>query len=107
MEQFGQFFNDLIYFFEVGIDDLFSQTLIYLGKLLFYSAIEAKIYFVKISFAISQEVLTDLNVHALVESSYNSLDSQTLAITNFFRIPDFIRNILGAYTTRFVMSVIL
>lgn len=105
MDQIAQFFNDVIQFYQVGIPDMLTQFLAYLGKLAFYSMLTFKLYMTQIAYEIAQQVLSDFNVTALIESGFNSLDSKTMAITNYFRIPDFIKNVIGAYATRFVLSV--
>lgn len=104
MEAITQFFNDLVWFFDLGLPAILKQFLVYMGKLIIYSWIQTQVFMLDLAYTIASEILADMNVTALIESSFSNLDSESVAIANYMKIPDLVKNLISAYATRFVLG---
>lgn len=63
---------------------------------------KAKIAALTFAYDVAQELLTQLNISSYLNAAYANLESRTLAMLTFFRIPEAINIILSAATTKFV-----
>jgi hypothetical protein len=98
------FFNDFIFIFTDLIPVFLADAVTYIGKLMVYAGLYIKLNTMALSFDIAGSILNDLDISSHIQDSFSYVDSQTLMIANYFKIPNFIELILTAYTTRFVMG---
>jgi len=106
MDQIVTFFNDFYQLFTVVIPSFISDAVIYMGKLVVYGLLQAKLAFLQLSFDIAGSILTDLNVNQVLQSAFDSLDSNAASIATYFMIPTVVQNIITAYATRFVVAML-
>lgn len=99
-----EFFNDFNFLLTNVIPDFINDSVVYAGKLFVYAGLYLKLSGITLSFEIAQSILNDLDISNQIEKSFNFIDSQSLMIANYFKIPAFIEILITAYTTRFVMG---
>ena len=56
------------------------------------------------AYDVASDILSSLNLKAVVQQTFSGLDFRIVQIISFFRIPEAINMILSAYTTRFVLN---
>ncbi len=104
MEFVAEFFNDFVFLITDIIPQFINDGIVYLGKLFVYAGLYLKLNGITLSFEIAESILNDLDISSHIEQSFSFIDSQTLLIANYFKIPAFIEILITAYTTRFVMG---
>jgi hypothetical protein len=67
---------------------------------------KGKLQAITFAWDVASEILSSLNLSAVVQSAFSQLDSNVVSIISFFRIPEAINLILSAYVTRQVMTFI-
>ncbi|MGQ7275477.1 DUF2523 family protein [Marinobacter sp. V034] len=105
MEFIADFF-DAIWAFFTSIPGLFDDMLIKVGAWIVIALTKAKIAFIGYSWAVAQEVLSQLNVSSTIETYWGQLDSQVLGVATYLKLPEAFNMIINARVTRYVMDVI-
>ncbi|MDP1771751.1 MAG: DUF2523 family protein [Methylobacter sp.] len=65
---------------------------------------QAKLAALVFSYDVAQQLMASLNVSAYLNTAWASLESRTLSMLVFFRIPDALNIILSASVTKFVFK---
>ena len=99
-----EFFNDINFLLTNIIPQFLNDAVVYIGKLFVYAGLYLKLSGITLSFEIAESIMNDLDISSHIEQSFSFIDSQTLLIANYFKIPAFIEILITAYTTRFVMG---
>lgn len=63
---------------------------------------KAKLAALTFSWSVAQQLITNLNISGYLNNAYSALDSRTMALLAYFRIPEAINMILSAAITKFV-----
>jgi len=58
------------------------------------------------AWGVAKQIIIDLNLSALVNSAWSSLNSNILGIATLLRIPDSVNLFISAYFTKFVLRFI-
>lgn len=104
MDFIVEFFNDFNFLITNVIPQFFNDGVVYLGKLFVYAGLYLKLSGITLSFEIAESIMSDLDISHHIQQSFSFIDSQSLLIANYFKIPAFIEILITAYTTRFVMG---
>lgn len=105
-----QMFIDLAelihWFFTEGILEYADSVLVSMGAHVFVWYLKFKLYSLQLAIAIASEVITSIGITGAIELAFNSLDSKTLQIAGFFKIPQFIEIIVSAWFTRMILGLV-
>lgn len=100
------FLNDFKAFIHTGLYDFFVQ---WFAQFVIWSTVATlkfKIMMLTFSFDVASSILDQLNISALLDAAFSSLDSDVLNFITFLRIPEAIHIILSAKIMRYVMSFV-
>lgn len=95
----------LIDYFNTGIYSFVKETLQELVSWIVIAKLEFQILMLEFSWGVAKNVLVNLGISQMIESSWASLDSDVLGYLTFFRVPEAFNLILNAYTTKIVLKV--
>ena len=95
--------NWITSFFHTGIYDLITAAFASLIEWLLLAKLNFLLWVLQFSWDIASKLITNLGISSALQSAWSSLDSQVLQTLMFFRVPDAVNMILGAFGTRFVM----
>lgn len=99
----GQEISD---FFTTGLYETLTQWTAWFIKWSVVAMFKAKLAALEFSWDVAQELLTSLNISAYLNNAWSSLESRTLSMLVFFRVPEAVNIVLGAGVTKFVMRFI-
>lgn len=99
------FFNDFWLFLQ-SIPGLINDLFVYCGAWFVIAWTKAKIEFISFGWQVAQEILTQLNISATLNSYWSSIDSRVMGMVTFFRLPEALNLIMNAWVTRYVLSVL-
>jgi hypothetical protein len=89
-------------FIQVGIYDLLVKFTAWFIRWYMVYWWQAKLAALNFSWSVAQQLMTSLNISATLNSAWGSLESRTLSMLVFFRIPDAVNLMLSAAVTKFV-----
>jgi len=95
----GQQISDFI---NVGIYTLLTKFAAQLIKWYVAAMWKAKLAALVFSWGTAQELLSSLNVSSYLNTAWSSLESRTLSMLVFFRVPEAVNIIISAAATKFV-----
>lgn len=84
--------------------ELIEQTFAYITSILVYWQLKMLISSIDFAWGVARDILDNMGVSTLLAQMYASFNPMALGILNYFRIPEFIDTIMGAYATRFVLD---
>ena len=103
MQSIIQFFDFIYQFVTTGLYDfftaLFAQFIIYSSIAL----IKFKIYSITFAYDVAAQVMVQLDISSHINALWGSLNSNTLKVLTYFRIPEALNIVTQAYVTRFVL----
>lgn len=82
----------------------FYDAMVQLVSSIIIKMMESSVMLVKFSWDVAKQILTDLGVTQLIDHAWNSLESETLKVMKYMRIPEALDIILSARVTRFVLA---
>jgi hypothetical protein len=97
-------FNDVHAFFTDGVPYIVSRTLAYIVEVGLYLKIQSEIMMIKIGFAVAQQIMTDINISAVLQPLFNSLPSGLKWFASASGIIDGINIVLHALAARFALN---
>lgn len=68
--------------------------------------LKGKLWALQFSYAIASALIQGLGISAMLESAWDNVDSQMLAVFTYLRIPEGLNMLVSALMTRFVMDMI-
>jgi hypothetical protein len=98
--------NDISHFFTVEIFVFFKNLFPEILKWAELSFIRIHNFSIGFLSVFVTDFLYSLTVFQQVEDAFSALDSQTLILISFFRIPEAVHIILSAYFSRFVLRLV-
>ena len=97
------FFNAIIDFLSTGIYDFLVAVVSWLISGLTYLYLKSQLIALTFAWDVGQQLLIDLNISQYMQDAFSHFDSQTHQILLFFRVPESLNVLMGAYSTRYVM----
>lgn len=97
--QVGQQVADFIAF---GAYDLLTKFTAWFIKWYMVAWWHAKLAALTFSWSVAQELITSLHLSEYLNAAWGSLESRTLSLLVFFKVPDAVNIILSAAVTKFV-----
>lgn len=97
------FSQDFVDFTSHGIYALLTQFTAWFIKWYMVAMWNAKLAALTFSWGVAQELITSLNLSDLLDTAWGALESRTLSMLVFFRIPEAVNIILSAAVTKFVI----
>lgn len=98
-------FNAVTTFMNEDVYNFFADMFASLVQVYLLAVIESKLFFIQFSWDIAKNLMTNLGLSSLINSSWSSLDSTLLNYLTFFRIPEAINVLLQASITRFILGL--
>ncbi len=89
-------------FFTVGIYNLLAKFTAWFIKWYMVAWFKAKLAALAFSWSVAQELMTSLDISAYLDSAWGALESRTLSMLVFFRVPEAVNIIISASVTKFV-----
>ena len=93
-------------FFTSGLFEFFDALFVELSTWFVVWAMKAKIMFMKLSWGVAENLIANLSISSMIESSWSSMDSGVLGYVTFFRIPEAINILIQAVVARFAFGVL-
>ncbi|MFA7239873.1 MAG: DUF2523 family protein [Sulfuricellaceae bacterium] len=100
------FFIAIFEFLNSGIVDFFISLGQYIMDSLECLFLKIVLLILNFSWAIIRVLLVDLNISGRLSIAFSSFNSDIFRMLLFFRIPEALSMILGAFVTRFVLRMI-
>ena len=94
----------IIDFFNTGLYAFVKETLQELVSWIVIAKLEFQIFMLEFSWGVAKNVLINLGISQLIDSSWAALDSDLLGYLTFFRVPEALNLRLNAYTTKIVLK---
>lgn len=94
--------QDINDFFSVGIYHLLTQFTAWFIRWYMVGMWTAKLALLTFSWDVAQELISSLNLSVMLQTAWSSLESRTLSMLVFFRVPEAVNIILSAAVTKFV-----
>lgn len=99
--------SELIYwFFTEGLLEYADSVLVAMGAHVVVWYLKIKLYGLQLAIGIATEVITTIGITGAIETSFNSLDSKTLQVVSFFKIPQCIEIIMSGWFTRMILGMV-
>jgi hypothetical protein len=98
-----EFFNYIIDFISTGIYDIVVNIVTWLISGLTYMYFKSQLLALEFSWDVGQKLLEDLNISQYMQDAFSHFDSQSQQILLYFRVPESLNVLMGAYSTRYVM----
>ena len=99
------FFVNFISFINEGIYSLLTEVFAQLVEWYVIAAIEFKIFVVGFLWGVAQNLLANIELSALINQAWSSIDSQLMSYLTFLRIPEALNILLQASVTRFILRL--
>ena len=106
----GEFFTDVIDFFNimvdwftVGIYDFFTELVAYWIEAATLLYLKKMYFMITFSWDVAKVIMDDLNISAHINSAWSALPSETRSILGFFKVPECINTIISGFVTKFVL----
>lgn len=96
--------NDIHAFFTDGVPYIISRSLAYVVEIGLYLKIQSEIMMIKIGFSVAQQIMTDINISAVLQPLLNSLPSGLKWFASASGIIDGINIVLHALAARFALN---
>lgn len=105
METIIEFFNHILDVIRDLPDtsDTYWERVIGWGIVLYF---EVKLAAIEFAYAVASTIMSALNLSQVINMGWSALDSQTLGVLTYLRIPESINMILSAFVTRFVLDLL-
>ena len=65
-----------------------------------------KIALIGVSWGVAENIMTNLNLSALIDESWSAIDDQTMGYITFFRLPEAFNVLIQAVIARYSLNVI-
>jgi len=105
-----EFFNKVITFFsqvsEFIYNGIYEFSTKAFAEFIIQSTIayiEFKLFMIRFAWDTAKQIMAQLNISAVLNSAYSSLDGNVLGILTVLHVPDGINLILSAMVTKFVL----
>jgi hypothetical protein len=95
-------FNQIQNFITDGIYQLLVEFTAWAIKKMVIASIQFKIWALGFAWDVAQEIITSLNINTYLNAAWGSLHADTLAMFQFFKIPEAVQMLLSASVTKFV-----
>ncbi len=99
-------FDMIFSFFTQGIYDFGVWAFAKIVEQITIGYFEFMLWALPFAFNTAKQIMLDLNLSAVINSAWASLDSQVLALANIMRIPDAFNVMISAYFTKYVLRFI-
>jgi hypothetical protein len=93
-------------FFADGIYDLLSQWTAWFIEWAVVAMWKVKLAVLAFSWDVAQNIIADLNISAFLNQAWGALNSQTLSMLFFFRVPEAVNIIVSAGVTKLVFRFV-
>lgn len=93
-------------FISEGLYELITQAFASMIEWLTIQQFKFMIWSIGFAWDIGQKILADIGISQALQNAWGGLDSQTMSVLMFFRIPDAVNIILSSGVTRFVLRFI-
>lgn len=98
-----EYLRFLVEWFNNGIYDFFTELTAWVVIKLTVAAINFQLIMMRFAWDVAQAVMGQIGLSQLIESAWSTLDAQSSAIANFFRVPEAVNVMLNAAVTKFVL----
>jgi hypothetical protein len=98
------FFNKILDFIQSGLYEFVTAAF---GQFIIYTTIaliKFKLYMMVFAWDVAQQILAQLNITQQLNSAWAGIDSKSMQLVSFFRLPDALNIVLTARVTRYVLD---
>lgn len=89
-----------------GIYDFVKAAFVLLTKMMIVGWYKFTLFSVDVAYTVFTEFIDSLNLSQYLQEKYNSLDSASLKVLSFFRVPEGLTLIFNAIGTKIVMRFV-
>jgi hypothetical protein len=100
------FFNGIDHFLNTAIYDVLSWAFAQFIELSTIAFIDFAMWATPFAWSVAEQVITDMNLSALLDSAWGSMPSDLQGVATLLRIPESVNLLISAYFTRFVLRYI-
>ena len=97
--------NALVDFFNAGLYDFLVEFTAWLTIKITIWWFAIKIASIAFFWDVSSQILDQLNISGLINDAWSGIDSTTLSVLTYFRLPEALSIIMNAHITKFVMNL--
>ena len=106
MDQIIDGIQQLVNFSYDGVYGFFYEIFVEISTWFVIWQIEAKIFFLKFAWDVAQNLLANIGISSMIESSWSAIDSTTMSYITFFRLPEAFNILIQAGITKFTLRAL-
>lgn len=97
----------IVEWLNTGIYDFFTDLVAYAVEWFVIAKINFMIFITEFMWHVARNIIANIGLSELINSSWSSLDSTLLSYMTFFRLPDCLNIILQGAVTRFALRLVI